>query len=234
MGLSGAVYALTVFDDGSGPALYAGGSFALTGGGLTVNRVAKWDGTRWFALGSGMEAFGTVEALVVYDDGGGPALYAGGAFTTAGGVTVNHVARWNGTSWSALGGGVNDNVQALAVLDDGSGPALYAGGRFWRAGSVGASRIARWNGSSWSPLGSGMSDWVYALAVYDTGGGPALYAGGSFATAGGLEVNNIAKLDGSSWSPLGPVPGRRRQPHPLAREHRRWGRTCSPSATAAT
>jgi hypothetical protein len=37
------VGALTVFDDGSGPALYAGGTF-VTAGGVTVSRIAKWDG----------------------------------------------------------------------------------------------------------------------------------------------------------------------------------------------
>jgi hypothetical protein len=41
MGVSGSVRALTVFDDGSGPALYAGGLFDEVGG-MTVNRIARW------------------------------------------------------------------------------------------------------------------------------------------------------------------------------------------------
>jgi hypothetical protein len=53
-------------------------------------------------------------------------LYIGGDFTTAGNVTANHVARWNGTNWSALGSGMNNTVVALAV----SGGTLYAGGWF--------------------------------------------------------------------------------------------------------
>jgi hypothetical protein len=36
-------YSLAVFDDGSGPALYAGGSF-ISDGDLTVNRVARGTG----------------------------------------------------------------------------------------------------------------------------------------------------------------------------------------------
>lgn len=71
---------------------------------------------------------GHVHALTVYDDGSGPALYAGGWFTTAGGVTTNRIAKWNGTSWSALSGpsgnGMNRQIFALAVYDDGSGPAV--------------------------------------------------------------------------------------------------------------
>ena len=35
-------------------------------------------------------------------------------FTTAGGVSANKVAKWNGSSWSALGSGMNSTVRALA------------------------------------------------------------------------------------------------------------------------
>src|SRR5258705_34815 len=56
-----------------------------------------------------------VVASTVFDDGGGPALYVGGFFTTAGGVAANYVAKWNGSSWSALGSGMNGSVYALTV-----------------------------------------------------------------------------------------------------------------------
>ncbi|MCH8164546.1 MAG: hypothetical protein IH889_02950, partial [Planctomycetes bacterium] len=208
-GMDSTVTALAVFDDGSGsgPALYAGGSFE-TAGGVPVNRIAKWDGSTWSPLGSGMDS--DVIALAAFDDGSGhgPALYAAGNFTAAGGVAANRLAKWDGKSWSPLGEGTDDTVWALWVFDDGSGggSALYAGGFFTTAGGVTVNRIARWDGSTWSPLGSGMDDGsVRALAVFDdsSGGGPALYAGGSFETAGGVTVNRIAKWDGSLWSPLG-------------------------------
>jgi hypothetical protein len=57
-------------------------------------------------------------------------LYAGGDFTTAAGVAATNIAQWNGTSWSALGSGMNNTVSALAV----SASALYAGGAFTTAG----------------------------------------------------------------------------------------------------
>jgi len=139
----------------------------------------------------------------VFDDGSGPALYVGGYFSGAGGIAGNYIAKWNGTSWSPVGSGMNSPVHALTVLDDGSGPALYAGGEFTMAGGVAASFVAKWNGSSWSQLGSGMNNFVYGLTVFDDGSGPALVAGGRFTTAGGLGANDIAKWDGSSWSPLG-------------------------------
>ncbi|MBL9120460.1 MAG: Ig-like domain-containing protein [Phycisphaerae bacterium] len=219
-GMNNGVSALTVFDDGSGggPSLYAGGGFTSAGG-VAANYIAKWNGTSWLPLGTdgtnGVNLF--VSALTIFDDGlgGGPALYAGGRFTTAGGVAANYIAKWNGTSWSSLGtggaNGVNFWVNALTVFDDGSGggPALYAAGYFTTAGGVAANAIAKWDGTSWSPLGTGstngLNGFVLSLAVLDDGssGGPALYAGGDFAAAGGVTANRIAKWDGASWSPLG-------------------------------
>ena len=221
-GVNNTVYALTVFDDGAGPALYAGGLFT-TAGGVTANRIAQWDGASWSSLGTGAAngVSDIVHALTVFDDGsgGGPALYAGGNFTLAGGGSANRVAKWNGSAWSSLGtgaaNGVNGIVHALTEFDDGSGsgPMLYAGGAFTMAGGATANRIAKWNGSSWSSLGTGAANGVistvYALAVFDDGpsdgfvGGPALYVGGAFTSAGGVTASGIARWDGSSWSSLG-------------------------------
>src|SRR5262249_54735931 len=144
-----------------------------------------------------------VNALFVYDDGGGPRLYAGGDFDQP----VSNLAKWNGSSWSGGANGPNGDVGCFALYDDRSGPALYVGGSFisWLTGTSGerVNRIARWNGSSWSLLGSGLNDTVLALAAYDDGRGPALYAGGAFTQADGAQLNHIAKWDGSSWSALG-------------------------------
>jgi hypothetical protein len=125
-----------------------------------------------------------VLALTAFDDGGGPALYAGGSFTTAGGLAASRIAKWDGSSWAALGSGMNGDVEALAAFDDGGGPALHAGGDFTTAGGVAANYIAKWDGSSWAALGSGMSDDVNAFTVFDDVSGlPALFAGGSFESA---------------------------------------------------
>jgi hypothetical protein len=207
------VYSLAVFDDGTGPALYAGGYIA-TAGGVAVNFIARWDGSSWSALSgpSGTGVSSEVKVLAIYDDGAGPALYAGGRFTHAGGVLVNRIARWDGTSWSALAGpggtGMSESVHALAVWDDGTGPALYAGGGFTTAGWVTVNNIARWDGAAWSalsgPAGTGTNGVVAALAaVGGDGGRPALYAGGWLTAAGGVTVNWVAGWDGTSWSALG-------------------------------
>jgi len=217
-GLTGAdadVDTLTVFNDGAGSALYVGGNFT-TAGGAPVNNIAKWDGSTWSSVGGGVSStsspFSQVVGLTTFNDGTGSALYAGGYFTSAGGVTVNHIAKWDGSSWSALGNGmsgdtIGTSVWGMTAFDDGTGPALYAGGIFTTAGGVGAGNIAKWNGSSWSPLGHGVSGAfnvrVHALTTFDYGAGPALYIGGLFSTAGSVTANSIAQWNGSAWSPLG-------------------------------
>lgn len=197
-------YALCVYDDGSGPALYVGGDFDSAGG-VAANAIARWNGASWSALGRGMHD--PIRALTVFDDGSGPALYAGGYFTTAGSVAANRIAKWNGSSWSVLGRGLSGvdfpRVEALTVFDDGSGPALCAGGWYTTAGGVAASCIAQWDGSNWAPLGSGTDFIVSALTTFDDGSGPTLCAGGYFTTAGGVTANRIAQWNGTSWSPLG-------------------------------
>jgi hypothetical protein len=147
------VTALAVFDDGSGsgPALYAGGGYTNAGA-VAANNIAKWDGAAWSPLGTGMNA--SVGALSVFDDGSGdgPALYAGGSFTIAGGVATNYIAKWDGHEWAPLGSGLQGvlfpRVETLSVFDDGSGggPALYAGGFFASAGGLPELSIARWQG----------------------------------------------------------------------------------------
>ena len=183
----------------SGSTLYAGGNFS-TADGSAANYIAQWNGSSWSALGSGMSGGNEdgcyVTALVV----SGNTLYAGGGFTMADGSAANYIAQWNGSSWSALGSGMNSFVSALAV----SGGTLYAGGLFSTAGGSAANYIAQWNGSNWSPLGSGMNNYVNALAV----SGSTLYAGGLFTEAGGSAANYIAQWNGSSWSALGSGIGR--------------------------
>ncbi|TVQ63550.1 MAG: hypothetical protein EA378_01290, partial [Phycisphaerales bacterium] len=204
------VRAILVHDDGSGPAVYVAGRFGSAAG-VQAFGIARWDGAEWSPLSgpSGNGFNDEVYDLVVFDDGNGPKLYAGGAFTTAGGQPANRVAKWDGSAWSPVGSGMNSRVQALADFDDGGGPALYAGGTFIVAGGQAANRIAKWDGTAWSPLGSnGLSSpapsyTVLSLAVADDGTGPALYVGGSFIFADGLLVNRLARWDGAAWSALG-------------------------------
>jgi hypothetical protein len=188
------VYHMTVHDDGSGPALYVSGMFN-TAGGVAVNRIARWNGSAWSSVGNGIAA--QTFAMCSFDpdaDGPIPArLFAGGSFSS-GNSPGNHIVQWDGTSWTDVGGGCNNDVLALEVFDDGTGPALYAGGEFTTAGGAPANRLARWNGSAWSALGSGTPAIVRDFAVGDDGSGRMLFAAGD---------GNLLRWSGSSWTQLG-------------------------------
>jgi hypothetical protein len=126
------VSVLEVYDSGLGPQLYAGGVFSTVGTSLSYYGIT----TGWTQVGAGFSpagGCGTVEVndLEVFDDGTGPALYAAGRFSAGTGAEL--VARWDGTSWSALGAGLSSSTclggaRSLAVFDDGSGLALYVAG----------------------------------------------------------------------------------------------------------
>ncbi|MCY2960720.1 MAG: hypothetical protein NTY35_11190 [Planctomycetota bacterium] len=205
---NGVALALRSFDDGSGPRLFAAGSFTAVGG-VGAGHFASFDGTTWYGGVTGLD--GSVNAFLAHDDGSGRALYVGGGFASIDARTdLRGIARWDGTGWSAVGGGIaNGGVLALAAPDLGSGRQLIAGGAFSAsAGNAGAS-IQRWTGSSWQPLGSGVqmdlgtTATVSALCEYDDGSGNALYVAGRFDRAGGVVRRGIARWNGTSWSTVG-------------------------------
>jgi hypothetical protein len=113
-------------------------------------------------------------------------LIATGAFESAGGMPAAGIARWNGSTWSALGTGITGSAGPVAILTSSD---LIVGGDFTSAGGVPCNNIARWNGSSWSALGTGTDGQVESLAWLEHGD---LAVGGQFSSAGGVNANNIA------------------------------------------
>jgi len=190
----------------AGTDVYVGGSFRQAGL-VRANNVAKWDGSSWSSLGMGADngvisAGGTgsyVSGLVV----SGSTVYVGGYFSQAGSVAAHSIAKWDGTTWSALGSGANEGINNEVYCLALSGSDLYVAGRFGQAGGAPAHFIARWNGNAWSTLGTGSSEGtnsaISALAVV----GNSLYVGGEFWEAGGQPANKVARWDGATWSSLG-------------------------------
>ncbi len=199
---SGTVFSMVVFDDGSGPALFAAGSFTAVGG-VSASRVAKFDGFKWTPLERGLNT--TVNQLIVYNG----SLHAVGAFATsgtgAGATMVNRVARWTGSAWTSVGAGANNGVggtvNAAAVYNN----ELYVGGVFTTAGTVAnVANMAKWNGTAWSAVGSGFNADVKALGVFTDGGVSKLFAGGTFNSSGALtNLRGVARWDGASWAAAG-------------------------------
>ena len=152
----------------------------------------------WGKLGTGLN--GAVYALAIGPDG---YLYAGGNFTTAGGTTVNYVAKWDGSAWSALGStpGTNGIVWALAFGPDGS---LYAGGDFTSAGGTTVYYVAKWNGSAWAAVGSSPNVLNAAVKALVFGKDGVLYVGGDFTTYNTASYcYYIAKWNGTIWDLIG-------------------------------
>ena len=207
--LDGEVFASAVFDDGTGPALYIGGTFRNYLG-TPLSGIARWDGQTFRPVGNLLSA--TVRALVVWDaDGPGPnppALYAGGVlWQTLHGVTSSHrVARWNGQIWSGLGLSTSAVVRALCVHNDTFGEKLVVGGTF---NGLPLNNLAAYsNLTGWTSMNGGVTDTdnsvsVQALVSVNDPEGPILYVGGDFSHAGGVPARAIARLQNGQWTGLG-------------------------------
>ena len=129
----------------SGSNLWAGGYFS-TAGGVSANNIAKWDGTAWSALGTGMNASllrsrSWAELLREWDFHGGRAE---SARTGSRNGTVPRGAR-SARRISAVrrAGGLGHRPLRGGPIQDG------------RAGSP-RSRVAKWDGTAWSALGIGI------------------------------------------------------------------------------
>ncbi len=130
-GVNGAVNVLAV----SGTNVYVGGLFTQLGDGTTSAKyIAKWDGSSWSTLTSGSSngVNNVVYALAV----SGTDLYVGGQFTLLGDGTTSakYIAKWDGSSLSAIDNGVNNYVYAFAISEvEGL---IYVGGNFTIANST--------------------------------------------------------------------------------------------------
>ncbi|MDQ3052001.1 MAG: T9SS type A sorting domain-containing protein [Bacteroidota bacterium] len=131
-------------------------------------------------------------------------LYIGGYFDRVNGDTIYNIAKFDGTSWSDVGGGLNSVVFALLV--DSANNRLYASGNFNYAsgGNVYCpSNVAYWDGGNWIAVGSNSSTNLYPRELAICNG--TLYAGFTHYVMNqfGDTLNAVAKWDGTDWQPLG-------------------------------
>jgi hypothetical protein len=168
--------------------LYIGGEFTDVGG-VLVSSLARWNGTSWSDVGGGV-SFGVSGPSpnvfsIAFDAAGN--LYAGGSFDQAGTgpglISANFIAKWDGTSWSALGNGVDGTVTDLVFDSSGRLYAAYYG----NTSSTGD--IDRWDGATWTTLPSGADSSINQLAFATP---TTLIAGGGFGEIGGQAASRIA------------------------------------------
>lgn len=190
-GLNGKCYAIVIDSSNN---VYAGGAFTLAGGVAGTAKIAKWDGTVWTPLATGLTAsqLEGVRALAFAPNGD---LYIGGQFTDA---AYPYLCYWNGSAFVRVGTvELNESVYTLAF---GATGYLYVGGAFTNAGGVAsADYIAKWTGSKWESLGTGTNGTVNRITV-NSG---KVYISGSFTSAGGLTLTDrVTVWSNGSWLPL--------------------------------
>lgn len=103
--------------------------------------VAVWDGTQFVALGGGLYSqyewsLPDVYGLAVV----GTHLFAVGEFSVAPGEIPVRAAYFDGTSWTAMGTGLNDAAEAILATPEG----VFFGGAFTKADDKPSVGIAHW------------------------------------------------------------------------------------------
>ena len=181
--------------------------------------VAKWDGINWAELGgkgaTSLSANSNILSIAVDNSGN---VYAAGAFTDSTTYHVGscYVAKWDGTSWTELGGkginGLHANAGINTIAADNNGN-IYAGGRFTDSVKVGLTwyghcYVAKWDGTSWTELGGKGATGLHAnssIASIALNANGNVYATGFFtdSTTSALGRRYVAKWDGTNWSKLG-------------------------------
>ncbi len=176
------VYAVAVDDSGH---VYMGGNFVGIGDVPAIG-IARWDGNAWTALGNAIiddERCGTISSIAVYRG----EIYAAGGPLQIGRINPHGIAKWTGTSWEALDGGVEGAINTMSVGETG----IYVGGRFTRAGTETAINIAKWTLSGWEALNGGV-DRAFSIDAVSANG-RSIYVGGNRVTgAVGVESFGIA------------------------------------------
>lgn len=181
--------------------IIVGGEFTHVAG-VPVRNIARWSRSeeRWYPMEDGVD--GAVRALAITNTG---SIVVAGLFSTAGNISSNGIATWDGTRWSSVGGGVsggNAAVYALAV----EGNTIYAGGNFTNAGPTPASNIARWDGTAWHALGEGITG-TGAIVLSLAAASNQLFAGGRFTQAGTATATGLAVWDNGAWRSAGTLSG---------------------------
>jgi fibronectin type 3 domain-containing protein len=176
-----AVYGTTAYIGGTFTAVRPAGSPSGSG---NVGRqdLAAIDLTTGDVLPWNPGANGDVRALTVSPDGS--TIFAGGAFTSLGGVSRNRIGAVTSsgavTPWNP---GASGPVRALTIVNS----KLYVGGEFTSIGGAGRSRLAAFDlpggtlDTAWQPSAN---NWVTAL-VPALDGSDRIFAGGYFTSMNG-------------------------------------------------
>lgn len=209
--------------DSTNSIVYVGGTFTTVGNGITARKIAGYNcnTNTWFRLSGGLTSTNSACFSLLYDNSSSN-LYVGGIFTTAGGVSVNNIARYNTSSriWYDLcggltgtivpGGGVVFNTACYSLLYVNN--TLYAGGAFTAAGGVSVKSIACYSPgtNSWSKLPGDTAfnhSLVNSLACYDQYGTIMIGYYNVYTPNGGSNPSGLYIISNNYIIQLVPTPG---------------------------
>jgi len=169
--------------------------------------VARFNGSSWDTIGiSNLVSTQVSNHEYVTMEVFNNELYVGSGFTQINGVNANRIAKWNNSTWSAVGNGLDEQPVGFLSYNNN----LYIAGEFTTAGNISAKNIAKWNGTDWDSLGSGLlpyfpgsspdGDYFGGLVFYNND----LYVSAEYVwgTPGHMNVltDSITKWDGTQWT----------------------------------
>jgi uncharacterized delta-60 repeat protein len=214
LGINGPIHCLA-FDPYD--AMYIGGEFTVVQG-LTRQRIARltMQGTLVTEFNTSSGANGTVYAMIYSPFARG--LVVGGAFTSIGGSTRNHIAVLNGFGIPNFGaftaGGANGPVYAMAVRSGNeSYPYIVVGGDFTTMQGVSQPYLCKIDASSLTPVSgfntgasAGPNGPVYAVGLFPKSSfdfSPDTFLiGGDFTTVNGSPHAGLALVGESNGVPV--------------------------------
>lgn len=138
-------------------------------------------------------------------------LIAAGRFRLSDEDAGGSLARWTGSAWELVGGGIEGNGDPIVTDMEIDGDKIYVTGSVTFAGGQQVSHVAMWDATKarWSSLNDGIfgqsGGWVIGappgqVLVRDQGG--EIYVGGHFSLIGGRNALGIARWDGNQWNPV--------------------------------
>ncbi|MCW3072090.1 MAG: hypothetical protein JWO44_1980 [Bacteroidetes bacterium] len=131
----------------------------------------------------------------VFGDTVNNVVYATGFFTSIGGVSANHIAKWDGATWQQVGSGLPNESSSAHAFDIYNGDLILMNCLF----SSFHSQVGRWNGSGWDSIGNNFRDGLFGIRVFNN----ELYAYGEFLAKNSTIYNSLAKWDGTDWGSIG-------------------------------
>lgn len=184
------------YEDTVSDRLFVAGNYSLIGGN-DYRGIATWDGAAWDSLGAGIDdSISSFPQNTLCIERWNSDILIGGAFDRVGSIASPYFARWNGTQWDTMFGGLPNNVVDGIVTYNGE---LYINGVFDSIGNVSTHGIAKWNGSSWESVAgnydfNNAQDGIRHMVFYHGN----LYVSGFFRDQWGT-LCRLAKWNGSTW-----------------------------------